>query len=496
MTNGEKVEIDGKNAYYYPHSETACYYCIVNASDASFDAVKNTDSKYDTKLLAYYTALAREKNNLVKLSDYVNGSERQYKISDIAPGSGSEGEDTNSYKIIIDNGYTMSGLKYGSLLSVWSLNIILEREGYTLEGFYEQPNGQGKKWYDSEGKSTLTFDRHEDLTLYPYWKEVEETEGVYAIIYSDGEMVFNTTGNVDPSRETVFVSSDISETKFLGENSIAWKGYQSEVKTVTFTEKISPKYTRCWFYKFIDLEKINNIELLDTSNVTDMISMFNGCEKLNTLDLSGFDTSEVTNMSSMFCGCKSLSELDLSKFNTGNVTEMGGMFFNCINLSTLNLSGFDTSKATNMSSMFLGCNSLSELDLSSFNTSNVTNMSSMFWGCNSLSELDLSSFKTSNVTSMNSMFAACTNLSELDLSSFNTNNVINMNSMFVSCTNIKKIYVGNKWSIDSVIYSNNMFISCSKIEGGAGTKYNSAFVDKSYAHVDGGTSNPGYLTLK
>lgn len=389
MTNGEKVEIDGKNAYYYPHSETACYYCIVNASDASFDAVKNTDSKYDTKLLAYYTALAREKNNLVKLSDYVNGSERQYKISDIAPGSGSEGEDT---------------------------------------------------------------------------------KGVYAIIYSDREMVFNTTGNVDPSRETVFVSSDISETKFSEQNSIAWKNYQSEVKTVTFTEKISPQYTGYWFNNFKNLENINNIKNLDTKNVTYMACMFLGCEKLNTLDLSEFDTSKVTNMSSMFLGCTSLSELDLSKFNTGNVTGMGNMFFNCYNLSTLNLSGFDTS--------------------------NVALMSAMFYGCSSLSELDLSSFKTSNVTSMNSMFAACTNLSELDLSSFNTNNVINMNSMFVSCTNIKKIYVGNKWSIDSVIYSNNMFISCSKIEGGAGTKYNSAFVDKSYAHVDGGASNPGYLTLK
>ena len=38
----------------------------------------------------------------------------------------------------------------------------------------------------------------------------------------------------------------------------------------------------------------------DTSAVTDMRSMFYGCSKLTTLDLSSFDTSAVTNMTEMF----------------------------------------------------------------------------------------------------------------------------------------------------------------------------------------------------
>ena len=28
------------------------------------------------------------------------------------------------------------------------------------------------------------------------------------------------------------------------------------------------------------------------------------------------------------------------------------------------------------------------------------------------------------------------------------------------------------------------------------TVYNSSYLDKTYAHVDGGTANPGYLTAK
>ena len=50
----------------------ACYYCIVNASNT-----RTFDTANENKLKAYYNALAREKNNLVKLSDYVNGSETQ-----------------------------------------------------------------------------------------------------------------------------------------------------------------------------------------------------------------------------------------------------------------------------------------------------------------------------------------------------------------------------------------------------------------------------------
>ena len=41
-----------------------------------------------------------------------------------------------------------------------------------------------------------------------------------------------------------------------------------------------------------------------------------------------------------------------------------------------------------------------------------------------------------------------------------------------------------------------MFIDSSNLVGGAGTTYNSSFVDKTYARIDGGTSSPGYFTLK
>ena len=44
---------------------------------------------------------------------------------------------------------------------------------------------------------------------------------------------------------------------------------------------------------------------MDTKNVTDMWSMFSGCNSLNSLpDISKWNTSNVNDMSYMFSGCK------------------------------------------------------------------------------------------------------------------------------------------------------------------------------------------------
>ena len=41
-----------------------------------------------------------------------------------------------------------------------------------------------------------------------------------------------------------------------------------------------------------------------------------------------------------------------------------------------------------------------------------------------------------------------------------------------------------------------MFIGCVSLVGGAGTEYNPAVTDASRAHIDRGTNDPGYFTLK
>ena len=84
----------------------------------------------------------------------------------------------------------------------------------------------------------------------------------------------------------------------------------------------------------------------------------------------------------------------------------------------------------------------------------------------------------------------------LDLSNFDTSKVTNMGYMFSGSNNLKTIYISDKFNIDSVTSSNRMFYYCTNLVGGSGTKYNSSYAYKTYAHIDGGTSNPGYFTAK
>ena len=129
------------------------------------------------------------------------------------------------------------------------------------------------------------------------------------------------------------------------------------------------------------------------------------------------------------------------------------------------------------------------------NTSEVTNMAFMFTSCRVLTSLDLSHFNTSKVTNMCALFLNC-KLTSLDLSGFNTANVTDMRYMFAGGLNLQTIYVGNDWSTAAVTESSDMFTNCFNLVGGQGTTYDASHVDKAYAHIDGGTSNPGYFTAK
>ena len=180
---------------------------------------------------------------------------------------------------------------------------------------------------------------------------------------------------------------------------------------------IAPNSNASWLFQdFVNLKTIDFGNCFDTSNVTDMHSMFAGCSSLTSLDLSGFDTSNVTYMSYMFQMCDNLSNVDLSSFSTSNVTNMRSTFESCGSLIRLDLTSFDTSKVTDMAFMFTSCNSLTSLDLSNFDTSNVTNMLWMFGLCYDLTSLNLSNFDTSAVTEMDDILTGCDVLADLNCS--------------------------------------------------------------------------------
>lgn len=151
--------------------------------------------------------------------------------------------------------------------------------------------------------------------------------------------------------------------------------------------------------------------------------------------------------------------------------------------------------------------SLQNLDLSNVYTDDVTNMHGMFAGCLSLTNLNLTNFNTTKVTDMSFMFSAIDSsnylgsslpeavLQKLDLTKFNTSKVTNMSYMFAGMASLTTIYTNNKFTTSAVTNSDSMFYSSSKLVGGNGTKYNSSYIDKTYARIDT-SSTPGYFTLK
>ena len=188
----------------------------------------------------------------------------------------------------------------------------------------------------------------------------------------------------------------------------------------------------------VSLQRIN-LTNFNTENVTDMRVMFYGLSSLQTLDVSSFNTKKVTMMDSMFYGLSSIRKLDLSNFDTSQVVSIPTMFSGDVILDDLNISSFNTSKVENMSRMFGDCKSLTTLNLSHFNTENVNNMASMFNGMAGLTTLNIDNFNTKNVTNMAHMFGGMNAIENLSLTSFDTSNVTIMNGMFSSMPNLKTL---------------------------------------------------------
>ncbi|MFP7289445.1 immunoglobulin-like domain-containing protein [Enterococcus hirae] len=128
-----------------------------------------------------------------------------------------------------------------------------------------------------------------------------------------------------------------------------------------------------------NVTEIEGLNQLDTSNVTNMGSMFYAMGSVTSLDVSSFDTSNVKDMSSMFYGMSSITSLDVIGFDTSNVTDMHSMFATMHGITSLDISGFDTSNVTSMFAMFADMSSITSLDVSSFDTSKLTEMENMFY---------------------------------------------------------------------------------------------------------------------
>ena len=255
------------------------------------------------------------------------------------------------------------------------------------------------------------------------------------------------------------------------------------------------------FYDDTNLEKVD-MTGWDTSKVTDMQNMFGECNKLkDIIGIEDFDTRSVTKMETMFYRCSALEELDLSKWDTSKVTNMYYLFYDNDNLKTLNLSNWDFSSYDTSKKMYNTWYDLDNLETLILDNAKFPtgSMELAFYGLRSVKNFSLKNVDTSNVIIMSYMFENNESIEVLDLSSFDTSNVLDMRYMFSWCYNLKTIIVSDKFvmthpAFQSPSYSEKMFHESNKIVGGQGTTWDANYIDKTYAHIDGGENDPGYFT--
>ena len=154
---------------------------------------------------------------------------------------------------------------------------------------------------------------------------------------------------------------------------IDWGGFCIDETTVN---------TSYMFYCCFELEELNGIADWDTSNVTNMTSMFQACYKLETLDINNWDTSKVTEMIRMFGWCHALTSLDISRWDVSSVVAMQELFVQCTYLVSLNLANWDISGVERLEKMFRDCFALKKLDMSGWVLNGSLDYFEMFLYCN------------------------------------------------------------------------------------------------------------------
>lgn len=243
------------------------------------------------------------------------------------------------------------------------------------------------------------------------------------IAYSKGEKIIGTFEGVDTSDATA-EANDILEGKTAYSNGQKIVGtYEPPLNNASLSFSNSTTKINYQLISMMDISEAKDLKIKNMS--------FSDLGNLKTIKgLELVDTSDVTSMSSMFSGCGSLTSLNLSNFNTNKVTSIVSMFASCQNLTDLNVENFNIEKVTSMAFIFSGCNKLINLDLSGWNMKSVTNIAFAFASCYSLSDDSLNSIlkmcstaealsqdkrKLSNFSLSNSQIAKCLTLSNWSL---------------------------------------------------------------------------------
>ena len=414
----------------------------------------------------------------------------------------------SNYVFITLNGKLLDEIKGTEQKVYKSILNKLNKGEYTLILSYNIFDfGEGNKGADR----AFIYDLNTATTISDYVAELDAT---------------NTTLTFKKFTSDNLESIDLRRLVIVNDKPMVKDMYDIEtknIKNIVFDESFktyAPTSLEHFFASCSTLETISGLEYLNTEKVTDMSGMFNGCQKLSSLDLSKFNTEKVESMGNLFEGCSALSSLDLSNFNTKKVRYMASMFRACSALTTIYVSdNFKTGQVTNSTGMFSGCTKLkgysdSKTDhkyancgtdgyftpgcaYAEFDNATGT-LTFRYKGVKPAEAYDLNvksnnpgwnaqranikkvvfdaSFANARPTSCCLWFADCFYLTEIEgIENLNTEKVTNMGSMFSGCFALTSLDVSN-FNTEKVTYMSSMFEDCQELSSLDLSKFNTANV--------------------
>ena len=224
-----------------------------------------------------------------------------------------------------------------------------------------------------------------------------------------------------------------------------------------------------------------------------LANLFKDFTNLEEIDFGNlFDTSNVTNISSMFENDAKLKSVNFTNINLANVTNADGLFKNSEELTgvTFGDNAF-TNKLTSAKEMFNGAKAITTIDLSKSKLTNVTNAESMFDGCTALTSVTFGTGMT-QVTNAKSMFKN-SKIATIDLSTFDLSKLTTVDSMFEGCSELTTI--NSTTDVKNTTTGTDVFKDCTKLVGGSTYKFNTNHTDAEFARIDLGGILPGYFTV-
>jgi surface protein len=143
------------------------------------------------------------------------------------------------------------------------------------------------------------------------------------------------------------------------------KGGEHKIKVLLRNNK--PTTLERMFDGITSMTDIEFTELLDATKVTSTNQMFHDCTGLTKIDIETLKfTSTLTDINGMFLNCEKVETLLFTpgQIDTSKVTDMEDLFNGCTSIKNIDLSTWDCTSLTYTVNMFSQCKSLVNLDIS------------------------------------------------------------------------------------------------------------------------------------